>query len=133
MVALFRRNKKPLLHGWLHGRAKLVHFEPGKIELEKGDQLLSERRQEMAALLRSWTGELWQIIESEDLGAPSLTDQDIENKRLRLSELADDPRIKPVLDIFPGSKVVDVQALAPHSPTSTAMPPSESREQTMEP
>ena len=88
----------------------MVHFEPGKIELEKGDQLLTERRQEMASLLREWTGAPWQVIESEQKGASSLTDQEAEAKQLRLSELADDPRVKPVLDIFPGAKIIDVQA-----------------------
>ncbi len=112
VVALFWLNRKPLLHGWLHGRAKLVRFEPGTIELEKGDQLLTDRRQEMGNLLRSWTGKPWQVIESDREGAPSLTDQEAEAKQRRLSELAADPRVKPVLDIFPGAKVIDVQAPA---------------------
>ncbi len=119
VVDLFRQRKKPLLHGWLHGRARLVTFEPGKITLEKGDQILAERRQEMTQLLREWTGEPWQIQESEAEGAPSLTDQEAEAKRLRLTELADDPRVKPVLDIFPGAKIVDVQAPMIISPDNT--------------
>ncbi len=112
VVELFRANKKPLLHGWLHGRAKLVAFEPGKIELERGDQLLADRRQEMAGLLRSWTSEPWQVIESDREGALSLTDQEAEKKQLRMAELAGDPRIKPVLETFPGARIVDVQAPA---------------------
>ncbi|MDH3664734.1 MAG: DNA polymerase III subunit gamma/tau, partial [Alphaproteobacteria bacterium] len=74
-VHLFKRHDKPLLHGWLHGQARLVHFAPGLIELEKGDMLLAERRQEMAALLKEWTGQPWQIVESDHAGAPSLTEQ----------------------------------------------------------
>ncbi|MGI9449156.1 MAG: hypothetical protein ACR2QH_00620, partial [Geminicoccaceae bacterium] len=129
VVALFRLHNKPLLHGWLHGRAKLVHFEPGKIELEKGDQLLAERRQEMASLLRTWTGEPWQIVESDREGALSLTDQEAEAKQQRLVELADDPRVKPVLEIFPGAKIIDVQ-----TPVGSPMDnPRDSQEQTMEP
>jgi len=129
VVELFRAHNKPLLHGWLHGRAKLVHFEPGKIQLEKGDQLLTERRQEMASLLRSWTDEPWQIIESDQEGALSLTDQEAEAKQQRLTELADDPRVKPVLEIFPGAKVIDVQT--PAGPPTDNL--RDSQEQTMEP
>ena len=129
VVELFRLHNKPLLHGWLHGRAKLVHFEPGKIELEKGDQILTDRRQEMASLLRTWTGEPWQIVESDREGALSLTDQEAEAKQQRLVELAEDPRVKPVLEIFPGAKIIDVQ-----TPAGVAVDnPGNSQEQTMEP
>ena len=60
-----------LLHSWLHSRAKLVHFEPGKLELERGDLMLTEKRQEIAGLLREWTGEPWQVVESDQEGDPS--------------------------------------------------------------
>ncbi len=122
LVELFRRHNKPLLHGWLHGRAKLVHFEPGRIELERGDPFLAERRQEMATLLKSWTGRPWQVAEVERPGAPSLTDQEAEAKRRRLSELADDPRVKPVLETFPGARIIDVRtSSAAASPTPEQM------------
>ncbi|MGI9436215.1 MAG: DNA polymerase III subunit gamma/tau [Geminicoccaceae bacterium] len=117
-AALFKQRKKPLLYGWLHGRARLVDFQPGKIELESGDQLLADRRREMAELLTSWTGEPWLVIESDRPGDPSLTDQEAEAKQQRLSELAEDPRIKPVLETFPGAKIIDVQkpSTAPFDP-----------------
>ena len=118
LVDLFRRHNKPLLYGWLHGRARLVHFEPGKIELERGDPLLAERRQEMAALLKSWTGRPWQIAEADRPGAPSLTDQEAAAKQRRLAELAEDPRVKPVLETFPGARIIDVRT------SSVAAPPT---------
>ncbi|MEZ5932264.1 MAG: DNA polymerase III subunit gamma/tau [Alphaproteobacteria bacterium] len=108
-VDLFWRHDKRLLHGWLHAQARLVRFEPGMIELEGGNKMLSERRQEMAALLREWTGRPWQIVEVEGPGAPSLTEQEALAKERRLAELADDPRVKPLLDTFPGAQIIDVQ------------------------
>ena len=71
-VDLFKRHGKPLLYGFLHGQARLVRFEPGMIELARGTMMLSERRQEMAALLREWTGQPWQIVEVDGPGDPSL-------------------------------------------------------------
>lgn len=109
IVTLFKRRGKPLLYGWLHGQARLVHFEPGKIELERGDMMLTERRQEMASLLREWTGERWQVVEVDGPGAPSLTEQEVLAKERRLAELADDPRVKPLLECFPGAQIIDVQ------------------------
>ncbi len=112
-VLLFKKHGKPLLYGWLHGQARLVHFEPGKIELERGDMMLSERRQEMASLLREWTGEPWQVVEVDGPGAPSLTEQEAIAKEQRLAELADDPRVKPLLESFPGAQIIDVRLKDP--------------------
>jgi DNA polymerase-3 subunit gamma/tau len=118
-VLLFKKNGKPLLYGWLHGQARLVNFEPGKIELERGDMMLTERRQEMASLLREWTGEPWQVVEVDGPGAPSLTEQEAIAKERRLAELADDPRVKPLLESFPGAQIIDVQ---PKDPTMSDNP-----------
>jgi DNA polymerase-3 subunit gamma/tau len=115
-VELFRRHGKPLLHSFLHGQARLVRFAPEVIELERGNGMLSGRRQEMAALLRTWTGQAWQIVEVDQEGAPSLTEQEALAKERRLAELADDPRVKSVLEAFPGARIIDVQpASAPIS------------------
>ena len=114
VVALFRRYDKPLLHGWLHGRARLVRFQPGLIELEQGDPLLTDRRQEMAALLKEWTGQAWQVVPVDEEGAPSLSEQEALAKEQRLAELSDDPRLKPVLETFPGAQIIDVQPASPH-------------------
>ncbi len=81
LVELFRRHNKPLLYGWLHGRARLVRFESGVLALEKGDLMLSERRQEMAALLNDWTGHSWRVVESEIQGETTLAEQEAEEKR----------------------------------------------------
>ncbi|MEL6963610.1 MAG: DNA polymerase III subunit gamma/tau [Pseudomonadota bacterium] len=112
-VLLFKAHAKPLFYGWLHGQARLVHFEFGKIELQRGDMMLAERRQEMAACLREWTGQPWQVVEVDGPGAPSLTEQEAMAKEQRLAELSDDPRLKPLLDAFPGAQIIDVQPASP--------------------
>lgn len=119
VVELFKLHNKPLLYGWLHGRARLVRFADGMIELEKGDLMLSERRQEIAGLLKEWTGKPWQVVESDEQGEPCLTEQEALAKEQRLAELSDDPRVKPVLDIFPGAQIIDVQ---PAGPARSALP-----------
>ena len=34
-------------------------------------------------------------------------------KEKRLQELSDDPRLRPVLDTFPGAQIIDVKPAAP--------------------
>ncbi len=119
VVGLFKQHEKPLLYGWLHGRARLVRFAEGVIELEKGDLMLTERRQEMAMLLKEWTGRPWQLTEVDEPGEPCLAEQEALAKEQRLAELSDDPRVKPVLDTFPGAQIIDVQPAAPHMDDNT--------------
>jgi len=109
VVALFKQHKKPLLHGWLFGQAKLVRFSEGLIELQKGDLPLGDRRQEIASLLREWTNRPWNVIEVDEPGEPSLAAREDLAKEERLAELVDDPRLKPVLETFPGARIIDVQ------------------------
>ncbi|MGI9499956.1 MAG: hypothetical protein ACR2P3_07960, partial [Geminicoccaceae bacterium] len=46
-------------------------------------------------------------------GAPSLTEQEALAKEQRLAELGEDPRLRPVLETFPGAQIIDVQPPTP--------------------
>ncbi len=122
-VALFKRHGKPLLYSWLHGQARPVRFEQGLIEIEKVSLPLGERRKEISACLQEWTGRPWQVVEVEAEGEASLAEREDAAKERRLAELSDDPRVKPVLETFPGARIVDVQA--PAAPAAMIEPSQE--------
>jgi hypothetical protein len=44
--------------------------------------------------------------------APTLADQDAALKRARIDALAEDSRVRPVLESFPGARIVDVRSSA---------------------
>jgi DNA polymerase-3 subunit gamma/tau len=113
-VALFERFGEPMLHGWLYQTAQLVHFEPGRIELRLAGRTPSDLPGRVAAALQRWTGRAWlvSVVGSEQPAAPTLADQAAAARRARIDAAAEDPRIKPVLQQFPGAAVVDVRPAA---------------------
>jgi DNA polymerase-3 subunit gamma/tau len=112
-VELFRRRGEPILHGWLHGAARLVHFEPGRIELSLPAGASADLPARVAEMLGRWTGRPWSVAAARGAdAAPTLADQDAAQKRARIDALADDSRVRPVLESFPGARIVDVRSSA---------------------
>src|SRR5690606_33464417 len=110
-VALFERFGEPMLHGWLYQTARLVHFEPGRIELRLAGRTPPDLPGRVAAALRRWTGRPWVItVAGGDAPAdPTLAEQAAAARRAQIDAAAEDPRIKPVPQQFPGAAVVDVR------------------------
>jgi DNA polymerase-3 subunit gamma/tau len=113
-VELFRRHGEPMLHGWLYGGAHLVQFEPGRIELRLAPGAPPDLAKRAADLLGRWTARPWSIgvVSEPERGAPSLAEQAAADKRARIDILAADPRVRPVLESFPGARIVDVRPAA---------------------
>jgi DNA polymerase III subunit gamma/tau len=113
-VAVFERFREPMLHGWLYQAVQLVHFEPGRIELRLAAGTPPDLPGRVAAALGRWTGRPWlvSLAGAGEPAAPTLAEQALTARRQRLETLAEDPRIKPVLERFPGAAIVDVRPAA---------------------
>ena len=113
-VALFERFREPMLHQWLYQTAQLVHFEPGRIELRLAGRTPPDLPGRVAAALQGWTGRTWlvSVADDEQAAAPTLAEQAAAARRARIDAAAEDPRIKPVLQQFPGAAIVDVRPAA---------------------
>ena len=66
-----------MLHGWLYQAAHLVHFEPGRIELQLGAGTPAGLTGRIAAALGRWTGRPWLVSVGANgaAAAPSLAEQ----------------------------------------------------------
>jgi DNA polymerase-3 subunit gamma/tau len=111
-VALLERSDEPMLHGWLYQAARLIHYEPGRIKLCLTAGTPPDLPGRVAAALGRCTGRPWLVSVAGDGQpvAPTLAEQAAAARRQHLDTLAEDPRIKPVLEHFPGAAVVDVRA-----------------------
>jgi len=112
-VELFRRHDRPRLHSWLHDHVRVVRFEPGQIEIEHAGQAQPAWHQEVAQCLSQWTAMPWRLRAVEGPGAPTLAELAAAEQQARIDALAGDPRIKPILERFPGARIVDVRSAAP--------------------
>ena len=55
----------------------------------------------------------WRVRAVDGPGAPTLAEVAAAEKRARIDALAGDPRIKPILESFPGARIVDVRSARP--------------------
>ena len=113
-VALFEQFGEPMLHGWLYQAAQLVHFEPGRIELRLAPGTPPDLPGRVAAALGRWTGQRWlvSLAGGDQRAAPTLAQQAAAERQACIDTLAEDPRIKPILQQFPGAAIVDVRPAA---------------------
>jgi DNA polymerase-3 subunit gamma/tau len=113
-VALFEQFGEPMLHGWLYQAAQLVHFEPGRIELRLAPGTPPDLPGRVAAALGRWTARPWlvSLAGSDQDAAPTLAAQAAAERQACIDALAEDPRIKPILQQFPGAAIVDVRPAA---------------------
>ena len=113
-VALFEQFGEPMLHGWLYQAAQLVHFEAGRIELRLAPGTPPDLPGRVAAALGRWTGQRWlvSLASSDQRAAPTLAQQAAVERQACIDALAEDPRIKPILQQFPGAAIVDVRPAA---------------------
>jgi DNA polymerase III subunit gamma/tau len=96
----------------LHDHVRVVQFEPGTIEIERADNAPPAWHQEVAQCLSHWTAMPWRVRAVEGQGAPTLAELAAAEQQARIEALAGDPRIKPILERFPGARIVDVRKAA---------------------
>jgi DNA polymerase-3 subunit gamma/tau len=89
----------------LHDQVGLVRYAPPELALKPLRPLGGEWPRELALLLKSLTGMVWQVVLSDEAGEPSLLDQEkIAGERVRAAVLNDD-NVRSVLDAFPGAEL----------------------------
>jgi DNA polymerase III subunit gamma/tau len=109
-VELFRRHDQPRLHSWLFDHVRVVRFAPGQIEIEPAGQTPPAWQQEAATCLTQWTALPWRLRVVDEPGGPTLAELAAAEQQARIEALAGDPRIKPILERFPGARIVDVRS-----------------------
>jgi DNA polymerase-3 subunit gamma/tau len=124
LVELLRQGGEQLLAAWLHEGAHLVHFEPGRIEFRPAAGLPPDLASRLGGALKELTGRRWLVAVVREGGAPTLAAEAAAEKAERLAELERDPRVRAVLDLYPGARIVDV---APAEPPAENAPDHPSR------
>jgi DNA polymerase-3 subunit gamma/tau len=108
-VALFKERGEPLLHSQLTLNARLVQFEPGRLEIRPTEQAPADLAARVAKRLSEWTGRRWVVSIAGSGGAQTLREQADEEARSVRAELAQHPLVRAVLDAFPGAEIEAVR------------------------
>jgi DNA polymerase III subunit gamma/tau len=108
-VALLAKGGHPSTAAWLEQGTHLVAFEPGRIELRLQDGVPGDLPMQVSRALSALTGRRWLVAVSDRPGTATLAEQETARQMERLERARADPRLKCVLDSFPGATIVEVR------------------------
>ncbi|TAN47372.1 MAG: DNA polymerase III subunit gamma/tau, partial [Rhodospirillales bacterium] len=109
-VALFAERMEPVLHAHLQASVNLVHFEPGRIEINPMAHAPKDLANRAGSLLSEWTGKRWVVSISNKQGAETLRSQELEQVARQKADAARHPLVQAVLAAFPDASIEAVRA-----------------------
>ncbi len=125
VVALFAAEREMLLSGQLRSSVHLVRFEPGLIEFRPEPSAPPTLASSVAKKLTEWTGQRWTVSISNAAGAPTLAEEDVQNRSQALVEAAESPVIKALLLAFPGATLTGIETIEEKAVEIEAAPDDE--------
>jgi DNA polymerase-3 subunit gamma/tau len=126
VIALAEAKRDLKLKNALLEQVRLVQFKPGMIEINPLPQASRELGQELMKKLKAWTGRVWIVAVSDEEGARPLGLQRRERDALEIEAIREHPKVKEVLQHFPGARIAAVRPTA--KPASDAGAPDETEE-----
>jgi DNA polymerase-3 subunit gamma/tau len=101
LIGLLERNGKHQLAVQLHDQVGLVRYAPPELVLKPMRPLGGDWPREVATALKEATGKTWRVSLSDEVGEPSLLDQEkMAEERVR-SEVLADPAVRAAFEAFP--------------------------------
>ncbi|HAH66101.1 MAG TPA: hypothetical protein DCL72_11655 [Rhizobiales bacterium] len=123
VIALAETKRDLKLKNALLEQVRLVHFKPGMIEINPVPQASRELGQELMKKLKAWTGRVWIVAVSDEAGTPPLGAQRREKDAREIEAIREHPKVKEVLQHFPGARISAVRPTA--KPATDAGAPEE--------
>lgn len=108
LIELFRTNREVRLHGHLTGDARLVSFQPGRLEVAVPDYVPSDFAGKISELLTKWTGMRWIVVLSKQQGQPTIQEAKAQEEERMKTEISKTPDVSKVLEMFPGAVIEKV-------------------------
>ena len=95
----------------LEEHARLVRFEPGRVEINVEEGAPREFAGELADRLGKWTGRRWIVALSRETGERPIAVVRREKEAAEIARLKANPGLKAVLDAFPEASIKAVRPL----------------------
>jgi DNA polymerase-3 subunit gamma/tau len=109
LVALFAEKREMILHTHLIDHVHLVRFARGHLEVRVEDKAPANVAAQVTQKLKDWTGERWVVSLTQDLGEPTMHEQQLAHESHIREEALRDPLVKTVLENFPGAEITAVR------------------------
>ncbi len=107
-VQLFSERREPVLYAHLRQSARVVRFEPGRIEVALDGDAPPRLAADLGLHLSRWTGRRWVVAVSGAAGQSTLAEQADTARAARRAAAERAPLVREILDAFPGAEITDV-------------------------
>lgn len=111
VVDLAEAKMEYILRSHLVTNVHLVRMEPGRIDLRLTDRTPPKLPQHLSRFLSEATGETWLVSPSNDVGDPTIQEQQETETAQRRGEAERHPLVRAALDQFPGAEIREVRDL----------------------
>ncbi|MDC0498412.1 DNA polymerase III subunit gamma/tau [Alphaproteobacteria bacterium] len=104
-VDYFYIKREALLHAQLYNSVKLISFKEGEVTINTSSLRDPHFNRNVAKLISTWTGRIWQIHSSDSNVGSSLSEEDVVNQQNEIKVMKDHPEIKKILEALPGLSI----------------------------
>ena len=104
-VDYFYMKREALLHAQLYNSVKLISFKEGEVTINTSSLRDPHFNRNVAKLISTWTGRIWQIHSSDSNVGSSLGEEDVVNQQNEIKVMKDHPEIKKILEALPGLSI----------------------------
>ncbi len=111
VVDLAEAKTEYILRSHLVTNVHFVRMEPGRIDVRLTDRAPAKLPQQLSRFLSDATGETWLVSPSNEVGEPTLQEQQETQAAQRRGEAERHPLVRAALDHFPGAEIREVRDL----------------------
>ena len=104
-VDYFYMKREALLHAQLYNSVKLISFKEGEVTINTSSLRDPHFNRNVAKLISTWTGRIWQIHSSDSNVGSSLSEEDVVNQQNEIKVMKNHPEIKKILEALPGLSI----------------------------
>ncbi|WP_429810730.1 DNA polymerase III subunit gamma/tau [Ensifer sp. B1-9] len=122
IAELCAKNRDIKLKTLVRGFLRLVHIEPGRLDVNVSDDAPKTLLGELAVKLKEWTGIHWIVSYSRERGEPTLIEAEQRAQEQRVNDARQDPDVAAILARFPGAKITDVRIRAVEEEAESVAP-----------
>ncbi len=110
-VEIFFKKREGILHTKLYNDVSLISFKEGEVVLNTSKVSDKSFNRNVAKLISTWTGRIWQVNSSTSNLGKSLYDEDIINQQKQIEIMKKNFQVKNILENFPESKIHSITEL----------------------
>ena len=111
-VDLFYQKREGILYTQLYNSVKLISFKEGEIVFNVEKISDSNFSRTVARCISKWTGRIWTVSTSNSNIGTILQEEDIINQQKEIEIMKNDPKVKNILNKFPGVSIHSITSIS---------------------